>query len=151
MPPGTEKYSVFAEIAVMMLGMYLSGGVSVDSIDIVNAFPDSPGARQVIRGDNSIVCSLQEVDGGLLEAASGLAGEDFGRITDEDALDAAGELLNFISGAYAEKMSAAGTVYELEPPVGENPLPESHKAGICRMDLSTGKKKLCFSFGETVS
>ena len=119
----------------------------MDDIRLTEDFPKEPGANQIIEGSDRIICSLQEEDGGLLEAASEFAGEHFEEIGREDALDAAGELLNFISGSYAEEMSKRGTVCELHPPK-YGVVPESYDAEhICRMDIRAGKKRLCFTVG----
>ena len=147
MPPGMESYRIIAEKAVGTIGLYLDGDIQVEDIGLAEDFPKEPGATQVIEGSKTIVCSLNEVDGGLLGAVSRFAGEDFGEITEADALDATGEMLNFISGAYAAEMSRNGKECELLPPTFGT-LQQKYKAApICRMNLRSGKRKLCFSIG----
>ena len=147
MPPGMENYGIIFEKAVGTIGLYMDGDIKVDDIGLAKEFPSEPGATQIIEGSNTIVCSLNEVDGGLLGAVSRFAGEDFGEITEADALDAAGEMLNFISGAYASEMSRKGDQCELLPPSFDS-IPKKYEADpICRLNLTSGKRKLCFSIG----
>ena len=147
MPPGMESYGIIIEKVVGTIGLYMDGDIQVDDIGLAKDFPKEPGATQIIEGSQTIVCSLNEVDGGLLGAVSRFAGEDFGEITEADALDATGEMLNFISGAYAAEMSRKGSECELLPPSYDIPPKEYEADPICRLNLRSGKRKLCFSIG----
>ncbi|MBR6303377.1 MAG: chemotaxis protein CheX [Lachnospiraceae bacterium] len=147
MPGGMENYSIIADEAVRMLSPYMDEKLTIDNIGIVEDFSPNPGAWQIIESDSTIVCSLYEESGGLLEAVSNFAGERFEGISERDALDAAAELLNYISGAYAKEMSERGTACELQPPDYGNKLKKFSAVKICRVRLKTGKSKMGISIG----
>lgn len=84
----------------------------------IGAYPSgAPMAAQEMVGEGvSYYNSFREGDGALLTIASFFGQEDFPQL-DEDALDAAAELINCINGLYASAQSTAhGTFLELMPP-----------------------------------
>ena len=147
MPQGMDEYSIIADEAAKTLSPYLEEEVEVESVRLISGFPTAPGAWQVIEGDNTVICTLFEEDGGLLEAASGFAKEKFDSIDNEDALDAVGELLNHIVGSVAKSMSESGKKCELLPPMyGE--VDNGYLADrICRVNLRSGNAKMGISIG----
>ncbi|MCR4618040.1 MAG: hypothetical protein K5669_07635 [Lachnospiraceae bacterium] len=147
MPLGMERYVIIADEAIKMLSPYMDETLTIDDIDIKEDFSPNPGAWQIIESDKTIVCSLYEETGGLLEAVSNFAGEKFEGISERDALDAAAELLNYISGAYAKEMSQQGTECELKPPDYGVNLKKYEAERIYDVRLKTGKSKMGLSIG----
>ena len=144
---GADEYGVIASKAFEKLEPYFGGGLSMGEVKEVDSFPSGPGANQLIKGSKTIICSIHEGSGALLEAVSTFAGEHFPEITDGDALDAAGELLNFISGAYAEEMSRNGQLYELYPPEYGKMEPKAGVESIRRLEFKAGSGLMYFVFG----
>lgn len=76
---------------------------------------NGPMALQRIKGDSAeYVDYLLEGDGALLTASARFGQCEF-EAMDEDALDAAGELLNCVNGLFASSESRNGTYLELDP------------------------------------
>ena len=147
MPKGMEGYAQILEGAVKTLKPYPGEAAKVGDIKLVNTFPVSYGANQIIEGEKKILCALLEKNGGLLFAAGNFAGENFRAIDEEDALDAAGELLNYISGSYAADLSMNGTHCELLPPDYGNVDVSYKPKQLCSAEIRSGEKKVDFLIG----
>ncbi len=140
--PETLKYQEIIGVAIRTIircvdrHVYVGKAVHLESAELVNS------ASQKVEGENGYVSAFAEQEGGLLKIASVFGQADFTTV-DEDALDAAGELINCINGLYASARSQKGDVLELMPPE----LYETSNVingDICSIPLYVDGKKLLF-------
>lgn len=94
-------------------------------------------------GFKEIELGFAEGDGGLLDMTTAFCKEET-PLNEEDALDAAGEFLNWVNGLYATSLSRSGVDSELQPPVLAQDEYSLKDGMICSMPVYMGDKKAIF-------
>ena len=117
LPEKAKEYEQLIGIAMKTLIRLVDRHASIVKAELKTVDASAPMAVQEMKGqDENWVNGFREVDGALLTAAAFFGQEDF-ECLDEDALDAAAELMNCINGLYASSVSGKrGTFLELMPP-----------------------------------
>lgn len=112
-----REYEQMISIAMKTLIRLVDRHASIVKVEMKEIDSSAPMAIQELEGDGEKWANgFREVDGALLTAAAFFGQEDFGKL-DEDALDAAAELMNCINGLYASAQSGSrGKFLELMPP-----------------------------------
>ena len=115
-----KEYEAVIAIAMKTLIRLVDRHASIIKAEMKSLDSNAPMAVQEMQGESGKWTNcFKEVDGALLTAASFFGQEDFEEL-DEDALDAAAELLNCINGMYATSLSGNhGNFLELMPPLYE--------------------------------
>lgn len=117
LPEEAEGYEAIVSVAMKTLIRLVDRHASIIKAEIREVGSNAPMAVQEMRGDTEKWFNgFRELDGALLTIASFFGQEDFETL-DEDALDAAAELMNCINGLYASSISGShGEFLELIPP-----------------------------------
>ena len=117
LPDKAADYSVLIAIAIKTIMRIADRQPGILKVEMKDFRSAAPMAVQALEGENETWTNgFKEVDGAMLTAASVFAEEDFPEM-DEDALDAAAELVNCINGLYASSVSGShGKFLELMPP-----------------------------------
>ena len=117
LPEEAEGYEQLVGIAMKTLIRLVDRHASIIKAEIKKADGGAPMAAQEMQGENvKWFNGFRELDGALLTIASFFGQEDF-EMLDEDALDAAAELMNCINGLFASALSGNhGQFLELMPP-----------------------------------
>lgn len=140
--PETLKYQDVIGVAVRTLIRCVDRHVYIGKATATDGHMLAKGAVQAVEGEKGYISAFEEGEGGLLTVASVFGQEEFAEL-DEDALDAAGELLNCINGLHASALSQKGAILELMPPeliTGSKPI-----AGqVCSIPIYVNNKKLVF-------
>ncbi|MCR5460909.1 MAG: chemotaxis protein CheX [Acetatifactor sp.] len=115
-----KEYEAVIAIAMKTLIRLVDRHASIIKAEMKSLDSNAPMAVQEMHGESGKWTNcFKEVDGALLTVASFFGQEDFEEL-DEDALDAAAELLNCINGMYATSLSGNhGNFLELMPPLYE--------------------------------
>lgn len=117
LPAEGAEYEQLVDIVVKTLIRLVDRHTSIVKAEMKPLDGTGPMAVQEMQGENvRYINGFREGDGALLTAASFFGQEDFETL-DEDALDAAAELMNCINGLYASAQSKEhGAFLELMPP-----------------------------------
>ena len=117
LPEEAEDFEPLVSVAMKTLIRLVDRHASIIKAEMRQVKESAPMASQEMIGDHEKWrTSLYEKDGALLTIASFFGQEDFEAL-DEDALDAAAELINCINGLYASARSGNhGQFLELMPP-----------------------------------
>lgn len=112
-----KEYEAVIAIAMKTMIRLVDRHASIIKAEMKTVEANAPMAVQEMQGEcGKWTNGFKEVNGALLTAASFFGQEDF-EVLDEDALDAAAELLNCINGMYATALSGTrGNFLELMPP-----------------------------------
>lgn len=115
-----KEYEAVIAIAMKTLIRLVDRHASIIKAEMKSLDSNAPMAVQEMHGESGKWTNcFKEVDGALLTVASFFGQEDFEEL-DEDALDAAAELLNCINGMYATSLSGNHENFlELMPPLYE--------------------------------
>lgn len=115
-----KDYEALIAVTMKTLIRLVDRHASIIKAEMRTVDSNAPMAVQEMHGENEQWTNgFKEVDGALLTAASFFGQEDFEAL-DEDALDAAAELMNCINGLYASSLSGNhGRFLELMPPTYE--------------------------------
>lgn len=118
LPAEASGYEQLTAIVIKTLIRLVDRHASVLKAEMGRLDPTGAIAVQELQGDSvRYINGFKEVDGALLTAASFFGQEDFAEMN-EDALDAAAELMNCINGLYVSAQSKEhGCFLELMPPV----------------------------------
>lgn len=118
LPDKAADYSVLIAIAIKTIIRIADRHAGIIKVEMKDFRSAAPMAVQSLEGENETWTNgFKEVDGAMRTAASIFAEEDFTEM-DEDALDAAAELVNCINGLYASSASGShGKFLELMPPL----------------------------------
>ena len=118
LPSEDADYVALVDIVVKTLIRLADRHTSIVKAEMKALDGKGSMAVQELQGESvRFLNGFREVDGALLTAASFFGQEDFATM-DEDALDAAAELLNCINGLYAAAQSKDhGIFLELMPPL----------------------------------
>lgn len=148
LPEEAQKYRKLIGIVIRTMIRLIDRHVYVGRAAMVeDLFPTDGLVKQRLTGESGMMSCLAERDGGLLQVCSVFGREDFSRL-DVDALDAAGELLNCISGLYASNVSRKGCQMELAPPEYQAGTGGVRRGSICRIPVFIGNKGFYFAVGE---
>lgn len=117
LPEEAKDYESLVSIAMKTLIRLVDRHASIFKAEMKMVTGAAPMAIQEMQGETEKWCNgFREGDGALLTIASFFGQEDFETL-DEDALDAAAELMNCINGLYASSISGNhGQFLELMPP-----------------------------------
>lgn len=117
LPAEAKDYEELVAIVMKTLIRLVDRHAGIVKASMEDYRNDAPMAMQELEGENVKYANcFRETDGALLTIASFFGQEDFENL-DEDALDAAAELMNNINGLYASAQSSArGAFLELMPP-----------------------------------
>lgn len=118
--------------------------IYVGQAAMVGEFPNEGVVVQRMEGADGLASCFAERNGALLKVCSIFGQEVFPKL-DEDALDAAGELLNCADGMYVSDLSREGRFLELMPP--EYTVIGNVEA-VCRIPIFIGNQGLYFSVGK---
>jgi len=149
LPDEAKKYQQIIEVAVRMLIRLVDRHIYIEKASIEHSVECGAMASQQMVGDTGFMDCLAEGNGALLRASSYFGQEEFAAL-DEDALDAAGELLNCLNGLYVSAKSREGQFLELLAPqytLGETKL---QKRMICKVPIFIEDKVLYFIVAELV-
>ncbi|MCH5269986.1 MAG: chemotaxis protein CheX [Lachnospiraceae bacterium] len=94
-------------------------------------------------GFKEIELGFVEGDGGLVDMTTAFCKENE-PLNEEDALDAAGEFLNWVNGLYASSLSRNGVDSELKPPVLVSDERSVKEDVICSIPVYMGDRKATF-------
>lgn len=111
---------------------------------MVEDFPADALVAQKMEGNRGIVDCFAERSGALLKACNIFGQESFPSLN-EDALDAAGELLNCANGIYVSDLSDQGQFLELMTPEFTS---VDNVTDICRIPIFIGNIGLYFVVGK---
>ena len=115
LPETAKEYEALIAVAMKTLIRLVDRHASIVKAEMKTVASNAPMAVQEMKGEQEKwVNGFKEVDGALLTAACFFGQEDF-EVLDEDALDAAAELMNCINGLYASSLSGSRFL-ELQPP-----------------------------------
>ena len=149
LPEEAKKYQEIIGAAVRILIRQVDRNVYLGTISMTDDMPKEEAVCQRLTGENGMVDCFSERNGALLKVCCAFGREEFERL-DGDALDAAGELLNYTNGLYASAMSGKGVFLELMPPE-YGPVKAPVRAGtVCRVPIFVGDKGLYFTVAEAV-
>lgn len=117
LPDAGEDYEKLVAVAIRTVIRMVDRHASILKAEMKKLDASGAIAIQELQGDGiRYINGFKEVDGALLTAASFFGQEDFGEMN-EDALDAAAELMNCINGLFASAQSGSrGAFLELMPP-----------------------------------
>ncbi|MBO4291622.1 MAG: hypothetical protein J5898_06915 [Lachnospiraceae bacterium] len=117
LPEAAKEYEQLIGIVVKTLIRLVDRHTSIVKAEMQPLKSGAAMAVQELQGDQvKYINGFKEVNGALLTAASFFGQEDFETL-DNDALDAAAELMNCINGLYASALSSShGKFLELMPP-----------------------------------
>ncbi len=117
LPEAAKEYEQLISIAMKTLIRLVDRHASIIKAEMKEVQGSAPAAIQEMQGETEKWTNgFREVDGALLTVASFFGQEEFETL-DEDALDAAAELMNCINGLYASAISGKhGELLELLPP-----------------------------------
>lgn len=117
LPGEAAEYEQLVDIVVKTLIRLVDRHTSIVKAEMKQLEGTGAIAVQEMKGENvRYISGFREGDGALLTAASFFGQEDFEKL-DEDALDAAAELMNCINGLYASAQSKEhGAFLDLMPP-----------------------------------
>jgi hypothetical protein len=117
LPEEAKDYEQLIAVAMKTLIRLVDRHASIVKTEMKPVQATAPMAVQEMEGESEKWTNgFKEVNGALLTAASFFGQEDFETL-DEDALDAAAELMNCINGLYASSLSGNhGSFLELLPP-----------------------------------
>ena len=117
LPEEAKDYEHLIAVAMKTLIRLVDRHASIIKAEMKPVQATAPMAVQEMEGEaEKWTNGFKEVNGALLTAASFFGQEDFETL-DEDALDAAAELMNCINGLYASSLSGnRGSFLELLPP-----------------------------------
>lgn len=113
--PETLEFEEWIGVAIRTMIRFVDRHIYIEKAELVTSVEMEKGAIQAVEGEGGNNASFIEMDGGLLKVSSIFGQYDFKEL-DEDALDAAGELLNCVNGLHASALSQKGMVLELMPP-----------------------------------
>lgn len=144
--PETLKYQDVIGVAVRTLIRCVDRHAYIGKATVSDNYSVTNGAVQAVEGEKGYTSAFEEGEGGLLAVATIFGQEEFAKL-DEDALDAAGELLNCINGLHASALSQKGAILELMPP--ELITDSKAIAGqVCSIPIYVNNKKLMFIVTE---
>ncbi|MCM1569690.1 MAG: hypothetical protein NC081_09635 [Roseburia sp.] len=116
LPGGAEKYKEPIEIVMRSMVRLIDRHTCMGKAVLTETARTDNMVVQELRGDKvSYLTCFQEGDGALLTVGSFFGQMEFETL-DEDALDAAAELLNCVNGLFASARSRNGQFLELMPP-----------------------------------
>lgn len=141
LPPEALKYQELVGVAVRTILRCVDRHVYIGKAVIADHAKVKGMVSQRLEGKNDIQSGFAEDEGGLLELASVFAKEEFNQLN-EDALDAAGEMLNCINGLYASAKSREGIALELIPPLFEPEGGTIHSEELCIVPVYVKNCKL---------
>ncbi len=120
LPEGSERYEAVAGIVIRSLMVMVDRNVWVKKTQLVSRWEANKGAFQEVIGRGGYTCGLVCEEDELAPIAS-LYGHEHFMVTDEDALDAIGELVNCINGSIAaEKYGATDDLELCTPEFSDN-------------------------------
>lgn len=114
-PAGQEKYLDTMGTALRTILRCVDTEIYLEKAYVASECEGENGAIQYIDGERRLTYGMIGKGQALLPVACAFGKEDFQEMN-EDALDAIGELLNCISGLYANGISRGGVCVELYPP-----------------------------------
>lgn len=117
LPDEAAKYEQLVDVAIKTIIRMVDRHSSILKAEVKKLDASGPIAIQELQGEGvRYINGFKEGNGALLTAASFFGQEDFGEMN-EDALDAAAELMNCINGLYATAQSGGRSAFlELMPP-----------------------------------
>lgn len=136
-----KDYVELAQTVVRSLIRIIDTHIYIGKAEMINELPEKLYAAQKMEGTDGLFDMLLESDGGLTYVSSVFGQEEFDGFKD-DAVDAAGELLNCINGLYVSNLSRNGMFLELMPP--EYGSTEAKVTAICRLPLYVNEKQFYF-------
>ncbi len=143
LPEEGKKYQEVIGVAVRTLIRLIDRRTYIGPAIMDKTINGSAMVSQQLDGDSPFIVCLAEGNGGLLKVGSIFGEEDF-MTMDPDVLDAAGELLNCISGLYASNKSREGEELELLPPIYMLEETSRPVKAACKMPVYINGKKLYF-------
>lgn len=148
LPEEGRKYEELVEVFVRTITRLIDRHASIGKAQMVELSRESQIATQELQGENiSYFTGMQEGSGALLTTGSFFGQMDFESL-DEDALDAAAELLNCINGLYASARSRAGQFLELMPPGYAVSSMELPKVKACKIPVYVEEQEFFFLVAE---
>lgn len=124
--------------------IYMGKAEMVDEIVLQEAaFQKIVDLTAPVSGFRELELGFAEGDGGLVEMTTAFCKED-APLEKEDALDAAGEFLNWVNGLNATALSRNGINSELMPPVLAEESISLKENAICSIPVYTGSRKAIF-------
>lgn len=143
LPPEALKYQEIIGVAVRTILRCIDRNVYIGEAEVAACMDVNGMVSQRMEGKNGLQSSFAEAQGGLLALASIFAQEEMPKLN-EDALDAAGEMLNCINGLYVSAKSREGISLELMPPLFEPEETAVHGEDVCRIPVYVKNRKLYF-------
>lgn len=124
--------------------IYMGKAAVIDKITMQKgAFQKITDFTAPVAGFEEIELGFVEEDGGLMAMTTAFCKESE-PLEEEDALDAAGEFLNWVNGLYATSLSRTGMDSELMPPVLIKDGCSVNGDIVCSMPVYMGDKKATF-------
>ncbi|MCM1046376.1 MAG: hypothetical protein NC417_12775 [Candidatus Gastranaerophilales bacterium] len=149
LPEEAKQYGDIIAAALETMQKVIGGSLYMGEGAMVDTFPPEPMVSQTLAWESGFVSCFSERDGGLLKVCSVFGHEEF-EILDEDAMDAAGELLNCVNGVYASELSRRGEFFEMMPLEYSGVRDPIRRNSICRVPIFVGDKGLYFTVAELI-
>lgn len=143
LPPEALKYQEIIGVAVRTILRCVDRYVYIGEAVITESMECNGMVSQRMEGNTDLQSGLAEAEGGLLALACVFAQEEMKQLN-EDALDAAGEMLNCINGLYVSAKSREGITMELIPPLFEPEEGPVHGEELCVIPIYVQNRKLFF-------
>ena len=143
LPEQAKKYQELIGVAVRTLIRLVDRHIYIGSAVMEGSVESAAMVSQQLVGEEGVTDYFVEGNGAMLKASCCFGQEDFAAL-DEDALDAAGELLNCVNGLYASAKSRQGQVLDLLPPQYTPSGSTLQKRSLCRVPVFIDDKELYF-------
>lgn len=149
LPEEAKKYQQIIAVAVRMLIRLVDRHIYIEKASIEQSVECAAMASQQLVGDEGFIDCFVEGNGALLKASIYFGQEEFAAL-DEDALDAAGELLNCLNGLYVSARSREGRFLELLAPQYTLDKTKLQKRLICKVPIFIEDEELYFIVAELI-
>lgn len=144
LPEAALPYQPLVGTIVRTMIRLVDRHIYVGQAAMVESLPSEGVVMQRMEGPEGLAGCFAERNGALLKVCS-IFGQEFFPRLDEDALDAAGELLNCASGIYVSELSRNGRFLELMPPEYAT---RGNVESVCRIPIFIGSQGLYFAVGK---
>ena len=150
LPVEAMAYKEIAGLIIRTLIRCVDRHVYMGKASVANEITVPKAAFQRLTDFTAPVAGIREIELGFAEGDGGLADmttafcKENELLDDEDALDAAGEFLNWVNGLYATSLSRNGVNSELMPPVLMGEECSVKEDVICSMPVYMGDRKAVF-------